>query len=386
MTTSAPAIRVGVVGGGQLARMMGDEARRAGVELTVLATSPDDSASATADHLIIGGADDEEALGRLRERVDVITFDHELVDLDLLGRLEADGVILRPSASALRFSVDKAVQRADFAAAGLPVPEFTIISDPAHLGDLEHWTRDHGAPPVLKLARGGYDGKGVLFPADDREALAMTREMLERAEVVVEERVALLGEVAQLVVRSVEGDVASYPLVSTIQSQGMCTEVRYPAQVPHDLEERARVISSEIARHIGLVGVMAVEFFVCERGLLINELALRPHNSGHWTIEGTATSQFANHLLAVSGQPLGSTAVTCHAAVMVNVVGADSPGSLDAARSVSGAMVHDYGKSWRPGRKLGHVTALAFGDDDTASAHVTAWKSARAYGTTTREA
>jgi 5-(carboxyamino)imidazole ribonucleotide synthase len=365
--------------------MMGDEAHRVGVELTVLATSPQESAVETADHVLIGAPDDEGALEQLRRRTDVITFDHELVDLDVLSRLEASGAVVRPSASALRFSVDKSLQRLDFAAAGFPVPDFTVVRDGSHLALVDHWTQTHAAPPVVKLARGGYDGRGVLFPADDAQASAMVRDLLRQGVVVVEERVTLLGEVAQLVVRAVDGDVASYPLVETVQSEGMCAEVRYPAGVDGAIAAQARELSEQIARHIGLIGVMAVEFFLTPRGLLVNELALRPHNSGHWTIEGAHTSQFANHLRAVSGQTLGSTAATCAAAVMVNVVGADTPGSLDAARHVEGVMVHDYGKSWRPGRKLGHVTVVARDGDDLTSLHVRAWDSARAYGTTTRE-
>jgi len=365
--------------------MMGHEAHDVGVELTVLATSRDDSAVETADHVLVGAPNDEDALAQLRRSTDVITFDHELVDLDLLSRLEAAGAVVRPSAAALRFSVDKSLQRVDFADAGFPVPDFTVIRDSAQLALVDHWTHAHGSPPVLKLARGGYDGRGVLFPDDDAQASTMARDLLLQGVVVVEERVTLLSEVAQLVVRSVDGDVASYPLVTTVQSEGMCAEVRFPAAVGDELASEARELSAQIARHIGLIGVMAVEFFVTPKGLLVNELALRPHNSGHWTIEGAVTSQFANHLRAVSGQSLGSTAANCGGAVMVNVVGADVPGSLDAARHVRGVAVHDYGKSWRPGRKLGHVTAVARKGDDLATLHVRAWDSARAYGTTTRE-
>jgi len=376
-------VRVGVVGGGQLARMMGDEAHDVGVELTVLATSSDDSAIATADHVIVGAANDETALLQLSELTDVITFDHELVDLDLLDRLVDRGVVMRPSPAALRYSVDKALQREEFATLGLPLPRYAVIRDVAGLDLLKNWSDAHEGPPVLKAARGGYDGRGVLFPVDDAQADQLARELLASGPVVVEERVTLLAEVAQLVVRSLDGDVVTYPLVTTVQSEGMCAEVHYPAGFATHVHDEARALSTQIAHHIGLVGVMAVEFFLTPHGLLINELALRPHNSGHWTIEGAFTSQFANHLRAVTGQDLSSGDALCPAAVMVNVVGADAPGSPDAAREVQGVAVHDYGKAWRPGRKLGHVTAIG---DDVASAHVTAWKSARAYGTNTREA
>jgi 5-(carboxyamino)imidazole ribonucleotide synthase len=374
---------VGVVGAGQLARMMGDEAHDVGVELTVLATSAQDSAVETADHVVLGNADDEAALWQLSRVTDVVTFDHELVDLELLEALAARGAVFRPSPAALRFSVDKSVQRSEFSAAGFPLPRHFILRSDDDLVGLEVWIRDLATAPVLKAARGGYDGRGVLFPSSKPEALTLAREMLKSGHVVVEERVTLLSEVAQVVVRSIDGDVLTYPLVTTVQSDAMCVEVDFPADVDEPLRSRARELGTALAHHVGLVGVMAVEYFVTPDALLINELALRPHNSGHWTIEGATTSQFANHLLAVSGQGLGPADATCTAAVMVNVVGAATPGSLEDARHVEGVHVHDYGKDWRPGRKLGHVTAVG---DDPDALHVRAWNSARAYGTTTQEA
>jgi len=185
-----------------------------------------------------------------------------------------------------------------------------------------------------------------------------------------------------VVVRAVDGSMVLYPLVTTVQSDAMCVEVRYPADASPALGDEAARLGERIARLIDVVGVLAIEFFVSGGQLVVNEVALRPHNSGHWTIEGASTSQFANHLRAVSGQSLGDASPTAAAAVMVNVVGAESPSSLAAARAVEGAYVHDYGKSWRPGRKLGHVTVLG---DDATSAHVRAWECALLYGTRTRE-
>ena len=372
--------RVGVVGAGQLARMMGEVATYQGAHLTVLADSPEDAAVATSDAVVLGAATDRVALAALAANVDVVTFDHELVDLDQILELEARGVLVRPSAHALRFAVDKGFQRVAFAAAGLPVPSFLVVN--AVTDDrLTSFLDALGAPPVLKSARGGYDGRGVLFPRDRRETLALLEGL--RGDVVVEERLDLRSEVAQLVVRGLDGDVALYPLVTTVQSEGMCVEVRYPAEVDEELHREAAALARRLATLIDVVGTLAVEFFVTEHGLVINEVALRPHNSGHWTIEGTSTSQFANHLRAVSGQPLGAIEPAATHVVMVNVVGAEQPGDVAAARAISGAHVHDYGKSWRPGRKLGHVTALG---GDAHSAHVTAWAGARAFGTRTREA
>jgi 5-(carboxyamino)imidazole ribonucleotide synthase len=359
--------------------MMGDAAHDAGVNVTVLASSPDDSAVATADAAIYGSPDDVAALDELSSLVDVMTFDHELVDLDQISVLEARGVTVRPSARALRFAVDKGHQRRAFDAAGIPVPRFIVVtstSDPMLSGFL-----DSVGPPVVKAARGGYDGRGVLFPESRAEALATIDELARTTSVVVEERLSLRGELALVVVRGLEG-FASYPLVSSVQSQGMCVEVRFPADVDEATQREAHRLGRKIADLVGAVGVLAVEFFLSDRGLFVNEIALRPHNTGHWTIEGARTSQFTNHLLAVSGRPLGSTEPTVTAAVMVNVVGASEPGSIERASAIAGAHVHDYGKSWRPGRKLGHVTVVG---DDARAAHVTAWESARAYGTGTRE-
>lgn len=355
-----------------------------GVEITVLASSPDDCAIATVDQMMFGAASDEVALLALSRVTDVVTFDHELVDLDMLSRLEERGVMLRPSAAALRYSVDKAFQREEFSRAGFPLPAYAIVRHPGEEAVLEGWSQRYGAAPVLKAARGGYDGRGVNFTRNDAEARQRALELLVAGQVVVvEERVTLISEVSQVLVRSARGQIETYPLVTTVQSGGMCAEVRFPTELAPEIESVAAEIGRDIAEFIELVGVMAVEYFVSSRGLLINELALRPHNSGHWSIEGATTSQFANHLLAVSGQEVRAPSPTNPAAVMVNVVGANAPGSLDAARQVGGVHVHDYGKAWRPGRKLGHVTAVG---DDIDALHVRAWRSARAYGTNTQEA
>jgi 5-(carboxyamino)imidazole ribonucleotide synthase len=374
--------RVGVVGAGQLALMMGESASDLGLTLSVLANSPEDSATTSIEDVVLGKATDVDALRRLAKRVEVITFDHELVDLEALEALESEGVILRPSSRALRFAVDKAFQRRAFFDEGLPVPRFLVVrssSDDA----LASFLDELGGTCVVKAARGGYDGRGVAFAATRNEALALIEEFASGGEVVVEERLNLLGEVAQLVARDSDGEMALYPVVATLQRDGMCAEVRYPGDLDETTLHEAQVLSERIADLVQNVGVMAIEYFVTDRGLLINEVALRPHNSGHWTIEGAATSQFAQHLRAVSGLPLGDVTPTRDYAVMVNVVGAESPGSLDAARAVDGVTVHDYAKSWRPGRKLGHVTALG---DEPDGPRVRAWQSAHAYGTRTQEA
>jgi len=371
--------RVGVIGAGQLARMMGEVASSVGVSITVLAHSLDEAAVATCDHVVLGDATDPLALDALARSVDVVTFDHELVSLDQIAELEHRGVVVRPSARALRFAVDKAYQRRALFEAGVPVPRFVVVTG-ASDSRLMAFLDERDEPPVIKIARGGYDGRGVFFPVDREEALRTVERL--GVEVVVEERLALESEVAQLMARGVDGTVVLYPLVTTVQSDAMCAEVRFPAEVTRDVEIQATQLGQQLASLINVVGLLAIEFFVTSEGLVVNEVALRPHNSGHWTIEGAATSQFENHLLAVSGQALGAATPTARCAVMVNIVGPETPSNLEAALRVDGVHVHDYGKSWRPGRKLAHVTALG---DDVTSVHVQAWKGARAYGTRTRE-
>ena len=374
--------RIGVVGAGQLARMMGEAANDADVVVTVLANEMGDAAVATCAGVVLGRASDPVALRRLAADVDVITFDHELVDLDVLRQLEVEGVVLRPSSAALRFAVDKGFQRRSFERAGIPVPRFLVVSS-SNDERLAAFLDELDTPPVVKASTGGYDGRGVSFPDSRDEALAHIATMSEFGEVVVEERLILRGEAAQLVARALEGTLVFYPVVTTMQREGMCVEVRFPSQLGDELLSSARKLSELVATLVGGVGILAIEYFITDEGLVVNEVALRPHNAGHWTIEGASTSQFTQHLRAVSGQDLEEVATLANHAVMVNVIGADEPGSLDGARSVEGVFVHDYGKTWRPGRKLGHVTALG---DEAASAHVRAWKSALAYGTSTREA
>lgn len=374
--------RVGIVGAGQLAHMMGEAAGELGLTLSVLASAPDDSATTTIHDVVLGAATDTDAIRRLAERVEVITFDHELVDLEALEALEAEGVTLRPSAQALRFAVDKAFQRRAFRQNKLPVPRFLVVR--SSLDErLATFLDEIGNAPVVKAARGGYDGRGVAFAKNREDSLALIDELAKSGEVVVEERLDLRSEVAQLVARTATGELSFFPVVTTVQRDGMCAEVRYPSELDDLTRAEAGRLSAAVASLVRGVGIMAIEYFLTADGLVINEVALRPHNSGHWSIEGATTSQFAQHLRCVSGLPLGPIEETSPYAVMVNVVGALAPGSLDAARQVEDVYVHDYGKSWRPGRKLGHVTALG---DEPRGPHVRAWESAHAYGTVTREA
>jgi len=351
--------RVGMVGAGQLARMTQRAAIDLGVHLTVLAVRADEPAvSAGASHRL-GAADDPAALTALAAEVDVVTLDHELVDATTLAAIEARGIPVRPSARALRVAQDKLVARETFAALGLPGPAHVVATDEVGVDALG---AEHGWPLIAKARTGGYDGRGVEVVAD-REALDAV--LSRGGEWIVEQRVDIALEIAVLVARRPGGEVVVYPVVETLQRDGICHELIMPARIPADTAERAVAIAQRIAEGIDAVGVLAVEQFVTPTGaVLVNEIAVRPHNSGHATIEGSATSQFTNHLRAVLDWPLGATDLQAACAVTVNVLGVDDSdvaARVPAALAVDGARVHLYGKDSRPGRKIGHVTVL--GDD-----------------------
>jgi 5-(carboxyamino)imidazole ribonucleotide synthase len=358
-TARVGAARVGMVGAGQLARMTQRAAIDLGVHLTVLATREDEPAVTAGAHHRLGGADDARALADLADRVDVVTFDHELVDAPALATLAARGTTVRPSPTSLRVAQDKLVARETFAALGLPGPEHRLATDRdgvAELGERYGW------PLIAKARTGGYDGRGVEVVRDEA---ALDAVLARGGAWIVEQRIELVTEIAVLVARRPSGEHVVYPVVETLQRDGICHELVMPARIAPDVAQRAVDVALALADGIGAVGMLAVELFVtADGGVAVNEIALRPHNSGHATIEGAATSQFHNHLRAVLDWPLGATGMLASCAVTVNVLGVDDrdiAARLPAALAVEGANVHLYGKSSRPGRKIGHVTVL--GDD-----------------------
>ena len=356
--------------------MMCESASQWGLDLSVLAAAQDDAAVAGAPDVVVGAPHDHDLVRAWATGCDVITFDHELVDLDFFAEIEASGVVVAPSPRALKFATSKAFQRTQMADAGIPVPKFLVLASyDRDAVDAFVAAAPHGV--VVKADRGGYDGRGVLTPSTNAEVHDAVRDMLVAGAVVLEERVQLLQEIAGLLVRGRRGDQVAYPLVTTVQRDGMCVEVTYPTRLDPDLLEEAQDVVRRVGDQVAAVGVLAVELFVTPDGVLLNEVATRPHNSGHWTIEGCTTSQFENHLRAVAGLPLGETAALFPNATMVNVVGSATPGSLVDALAVPGAHIHDYGKAWRPGRKLGHVTVVGTGPD----VRVRAWEGAEALGT-----
>lgn len=361
--------------------MMAEAASPLGVDLHVLAARPDDAATALA--AVTVGEPVGEGLVHFATSVDVVTLDHELVDLAALARAAERGATVAPSPAAVLFAARKDHQRRVMAERGVPVPRHVVLDAPDG-GAVERFAAAIGHAPVVKAAGGGYDGRGVVVCDTVAEAREAAAAMGASGAVVLEERVTFTAEAAVVFVTGRDGTRVRYPVVRTTQQNNMCAEVRYPSGLDEATEDEAVAVATRVADVVGAVGVLAVELLVTPSGVLLNEVATRPHNSAHWTIEGCVTSQFENHLRAVLGWPLGSPAPRAGAAVMVNVAGADAPGSVASALAVEGAHVHDYGKEFRPGRKLGHVTALA---DEVQRARVTAWAGARALGTVlTREA
>jgi 5-(carboxyamino)imidazole ribonucleotide synthase len=352
-----------VVGGGQLARMMQQAAIPLGVQLRLLTVDPDDSAAQVIPESTVDHHTDLSALRDLVSGAVAVTFDHEHVPTEHLRALEADGVAVRPGADALVHAQDKLVMRRRLTELGVPCPRWAEVHSVA---DFRAFGDEVGWPVVLKTPRGGYDGKGVRV-VDSADEAADWFDRAAGGPLLAEERVDFRRELAVLVARSPSGQAASWPVVETVQTDGICTEVIAPAP---DLDDDTAVQATEgalrIARELGVVGVMAVEAFETRDGrVLVNELAMRPHNSGHWTIDGSVTSQFEQHLRAVLDLPLGDTRPRARWTVMANVLGGKYENLYRSYLHVMahdpGVKVHLYGKTVRPGRKVGHVNV--YGDD-----------------------
>ena len=354
---------VGIVGAGQLARMTQQAAIALGVELRVLANDRRESAARVIPDAHIGDHRDLADLRKFAKGCDVITFDHEHVPNEHIRALIAEGHRVHPGASALIHAQDKAVMRERLTAIGVPCPGWARV---ASLADVEAFAERYGWPVVLKAVRGGYDGRGVWVCASAEEARGP---LSGGAELIAEEHVPFEREVAVLVARSPHGQGVSYPVVETVQQDGICVEVIAPAPgLDEGRAADAQHIALTIARELGVTGLLAVEMFATETGFVVNELAMRPHNSGHWTIEGARTSQFEQHLRAILDLPLGSPAPTAPVVVMANLLGGDDPDVFSRYEHVLAhdpeIKIHFYGKEVRPGRKIGHVTALGTDVDE----------------------
>ena len=360
---------VGVVGAGQLARMMHAPATALGLGLRVLSEAPDASAALVIPQSPPGLHTDLEALRRLAAECDVVTFDHEHVPPEHLHALEDAGAVVHPSSSALLHAQDKVVMRRRLSELGIPCPRWAAVGDRAAL---ERFGDQVGWPLVLKTPRGGYDGKGVLVVGSPEEADGWLARLGPDDVLLAEEKVAFGRELAVLVARSPMGQASAWPVVETVQEDGICTEVIAPApDLSPDLAAAATAAALRVAGELDVTGVLAVELFELSDppaggpAFVVNELAMRPHNSGHWTIDGSVTSQFEQHLRAVLDLPLGDPRPRARWTVMANVLGGDYPELYSAYRHLlardPALKVHIYGKTVRPGRKIGHVTVC--GDD-----------------------
>ncbi len=382
-----PSAKVAMIGAGQLARMTYQAAIDLDIELMVLATSVKDSAVLGGAGYVLGTPDRLSDIEAVAAGADVVTFDHELVSPSNLVVMQERRYNIQPHPLALYLAQDKLEARQSLSSKGFPCPAFSAVESE---DDVARFAERHGWPVVLKARHGGYDGRGVrvvggvdqldgiswLLATGDTGVTGRARESdkgsvgeslkekVKEPAYIVEEHIDISVELSIIVARSPSGEVVVYPPVQTTQSKGICRYLVMPAPLPGRISKQARDLAESIVVDINATGIVAVEMFLASSGqLLVNELALRPHNSGHATIEASMTSQFQQHLRAVLDWPLGSTDMRVPAAAMVNLIGGedctDLLSGLRAALAVPGASIHLYGKDARPGRKLGHITATA---------------------------
>ena len=357
---------VGVIGGGQLARMMIPAALELGVSIRVLAEAESMSASMAAS--AVGDYRDLDTVLEFARTVDVVTFDHEHVPQPVLRALVEEGIPVHPGPDALQYAQDKLLMRQKLSELGVPVPDWAAVENPEQL---DAFLMDQGGRAVVKTARGGYDGKGVRViggPTEADDWFAALAEDGNGGSLLVEELVDFRRELAQQVARRPSGDIVPWPVVETVQRDGICSEVVAPAPgAAGRVAELSEDIAFRIAEGLGVTGALAVELFETRDGrVLVNELAMRPHNSGHWTIDGSTTSQFEQHLRAVLDLPLGATGTLRPWSMMINVLGGPDGATMpdryaEAMHEHPTAKFHSYQKESRPGRKVGHVTVC--GDD-----------------------
>ena len=339
---------VGVIGAGQLARMCIAPATALGVNLLLLASDSNESAAQITKH-IVGDYTDLQTVREFAAQCDVVTFEHELIPLSIVKALEAEGVVVRPSSAAFMYSQDKAAMRQKLQA--FPSPKFQIVTTIDQVTEF---------PVIAKAISGGYDGRGVWKVNSAQELGDLLQQM---PKLLVEELIEFDYEIAVMVARSPHGQATTWAPTQTVQKNGICVRTISPApQLSAALNEKAQKLALDIAAEVGVVGVMAVEMFVKGDELFINELAMRPHNSGHWTIEGSCTSQFEQHLRAVLDLPLGDPSMTAPIAVMGNILGGSKTDMyrpyLHLMARTPALSFHQYKKDVRPGRKIGHVTLL----------------------------
>ncbi|MFC9841166.1 5-(carboxyamino)imidazole ribonucleotide synthase [Rhodococcus sp. NPDC127530] len=363
LTAGQPVVTM--IGGGQLARMTHQAAIALGQTLRVLSGTADEPAAQVSPDVVLGSHTDLDALRRAAVGSHALTFDHEHVPTEHLDVLVAEGVNVQPPPTALIYAQDKLAMRRKLAELGAPIPAYAEVT---WAEDLVKFGAEHGWPVVIKAVRGGYDGRGVWITDDSDEAeRIVTRQLDKGVSLIVEEKVEMRRELSAMVARSPFGQGATWPVVETVQRHGQCAVVLAPAPaLPDSVAEAAEELALRIASELGVVGAMAVELFETTDGrLVVNELAMRPHNSGHWTMDGARTSQFEQHLRAVLDYPLGDTAPLAPITVMANVLGAPTAPQMSMDERVHhlfarmpDAKIHLYGKGEREDRKIGHVNIV----------------------------
>ncbi len=365
--------RIGIIGGGQLAWMMAAGAQSLGLALVIQTPRQDDPAAAIATNIVLAPVADAAATRRLSQHCDVISFENEFVDLAALAPLDQQGVIFRPSLDALAPLLDKYDQRQCLQAAGLPNPRFITLSPPQTVDDIQAAATPLGWPLVMKTRRLGYDGQGTVV-VKNWQQLQTRWEQMGRPEVLLEEFIAFEQELAVMVARDLDGQVVVYPVVETQQIEQVCRRVIAPAAISAPIQKTVADLARTLVEHLNYVGVLGMELFLAPGDhLLVNEVAPRTHNSGHYSLDACKTSQFEQQLRAVGGYPLGSPAMTCDRAVMVNLLGFetarhDYSEQRSRLAQIPNAHVYWYGKAEsRPGRKLGHVTVCMAATTDAAA-------------------
>ena len=354
---------VGVIGGGQLARMMIPAAINLGLDYRVLAESEGSSAKLAATE--VGDYTDIATVLAFAAGCDVITFDHEHVPTPVLEALLAVGKSVHPGPHALEFAQDKVRMRERLAELGVPVPGWDRVSNAA---EVDAFLAEWGGRAVAKTPRGGYDGKGVRVITSSAEISDWLADLAQGQHILLEEFVEFRRELSQMIARRPSGQTALWPVVESVQADGVCSEVIAPAPASTGkIADMTADIAETIATGLDVTGVMAVELFeTTDDRILVNELAMRPHNSGHWSQDGCTTSQFEQHLRAVCDLPLGATGMGQPWTVMVNILGGPASGDMTSPYAAvmaehPSAKIHNYGKASRPGRKVGHINVS--GDD-----------------------
>ena len=362
--------RIGIIGGGQLAWMMGTPSHKLGIELVIQTPNPTDPAVTIASDSILAPIDDAAATAKLANCCDAITFENEFINLEALSELAEKGICFRPRLEALAPLLDKYDQRLYLEKLGIPQPYFTTLTGEignkkvinTGLASQYPSTNELKFPLVLKARRNGYDGQGT-FIIKDRDSLEKTWQKLGKTPVLLEEFIPFDRELAVVAARGLKGEVVIYPVVETQQEEQVCRRVLVPAEITPEIVAEINAIANTILTSLEVVGIFGIELFLTTNGkVLVNEVSPRTHNSGHFTIDACETSQFENHLRSVAGLPLGNTALNCQGAVMVNLLGYETSQNdyIEKRQKLANlpeTFVHWYGKTKsRPGRKLGHVT------------------------------